>query len=106
MAPVNEAGGEAAQEDEDWMQQWAPFDDQEQAAPGAAEEEPSPDEWPQGEEPDGEHFVRLNSQLARKVQAYIARLHDNLHHPPPERLARMLKRSGAHPQVVAAARSF
>ena len=44
MAPVNEAGGEAAQEDEDWMQQWAPFDDQEPAAPGAAEEEPSPDE--------------------------------------------------------------
>ena len=106
MAPVNEAGGEAAQEDEDWMQQWAPFDDQEPAAPGADEEEPSPDEWPQGEEPDGEHLVPLNSQLARKVQAYIARLHDNLHHPPPERLARMLKRSGAHPQVVAAARSF
>ena len=44
--------------------------------------------------------------MRRKVDAYVARLHDSLHHIPSERLARMLRRSGAHPHVVQAAREY
>ena len=56
------------------------------------------------EDPDG--AAPLDAMTRKKLDSYIARLHDTLHHPPAERLARMLQRAGAHREVVKAAREY
>ena len=45
-------------------------------------------------------LMSMGAQMRRKASAYVARLHDTLHHMASERLARMLQRSGAHMRRV------